>query len=82
MESDGVALPVVEAHCEYHRPARYDDELDVRTSGRLVSPVRLVFDYDITRDEDRIVSGRTVHASLNPQGRPVRLPERVRNYFA
>ena len=27
MEHSGVSLPVIEAHCEYRRPARYDDEL-------------------------------------------------------
>jgi acyl-CoA thioester hydrolase len=82
MEAAGYALPVIEAHCQYHRPARYDDELEIRTSGTLASPVRLIFEYEIVRGDDRVVTGRTVHASLNIQGRPVRLPERVRNYFA
>ena len=27
MEQDGVSLPVIEAHAEYRRAARYDDEL-------------------------------------------------------
>ena len=39
----GVMLPVIEAHCEYRRPARYDDEIEVRTEGRLLSPVRMEF---------------------------------------
>jgi acyl-CoA thioester hydrolase len=82
MEAAGYALPVIEAHIQYHRPARYDDELEIRTSGTLASPVRLIFEYEIVRGDDRVVTGRTVHASLNIQGRPVRLPERVRNYFA
>ena len=29
MEESGVMLPVIEAHCEYRRPARYDDPLIV-----------------------------------------------------
>ena len=36
MEQAGVSLPVIEAHCEYVRPARYDDELEIRTTGRLL----------------------------------------------
>src|SRR5687767_15520762 len=28
MEAAGVALPVIEAHCQYHRAAKYDDELE------------------------------------------------------
>ena len=82
MEASGYALPVITASCEYHRPARYDDELEIVTTGRLMSPVRLAFDYEIRRGDERIVTGRTEHASLNPQGRPVRLPDRVREYFA
>ena len=30
MEDEGVFLPVIEADCTYRRPARYDDEIDVR----------------------------------------------------
>jgi acyl-CoA thioester hydrolase len=82
MEAEGYSLPVIEASCQYLRPAQYDDELQITTTGTLLSPVRLVFDYAIDRANDRIVTGRTAHASLNPQGRPVRLPDRVRTFFA
>jgi acyl-CoA thioester hydrolase len=83
MEHAGVSLPVIEAHCEYHRPARYDDELDVNAEGRLVSPVRMEFKYEVVRrDESSIAaSGRTVHAAVDPRGRPCRLPERIRQVF-
>jgi acyl-CoA thioester hydrolase len=37
METDGISLPVIEAHCEYLRPARYDDEIEVRTHGVRIS---------------------------------------------
>ena len=29
MEADGIALPVIEAQCEYRQPARYDDEIEI-----------------------------------------------------
>ena len=35
MEADGIALPVIEAHCEYRQPARYDDEIEIRTVATL-----------------------------------------------
>ena len=84
MESDGISLPVIEAHCEYLRPARYDDEIEVRTEGRMLSPVRMEFQYQVVRVADQTVAaaGRTVHAALDPSGRPCRLPERVREVFA
>ncbi|MGH9313720.1 MAG: acyl-CoA thioesterase [Vicinamibacterales bacterium] len=84
MEEDGVALPVIEAHCEYRQPARYDDELDVKAEGSMLSAVRMQFDYEVVRRADRTVAavGRTVHASLDRGGRPCRLPERIRKVFA
>jgi acyl-CoA thioester hydrolase len=84
MEREGIILPVIEAQCAYHRPSRYDDELEVRTEGRMLSPVRLEFSYTVVRrdDEEVTASGRTVHASLDPSGRPCRLPERIRQVFA
>jgi acyl-CoA thioester hydrolase len=83
MERDGVSLPVIEAHCEYRRPARYDDEIEVTTAATLVTPVRIRFDYEVWRrdEETPLVRGYTVHASLDPNGRPCRLPGRVRSMF-
>ena len=84
MEADGYLLPVLEAHCEYRQPARYDDELDVKTTGTLVSPVRVKFVYDVVRSADdvRLATGYTVHASIDRGGRPCRLPDRVRELLA
>ncbi len=84
MEQAGVSLPVIEAHCAYLRPARYDDELDVKTEGRMLSPVRMEFIYEVVHREGQVTaaSGRTVHAALDRAGRPCRLPGRVREVFA
>jgi len=84
MEADGYMLPVLEAHCVYRQPARYDDELDVKTTGALVSPVRVKFMYDVVRSADdmHLASGYTVHASIDRGGRPCRLPDRVRELLA
>jgi len=83
MEQEGFSLPVIEAHCAYSQPARYDDNVEVRTSGALVSPVRLRFDYEVARAVDGVVlaQGHTVHASLGRDGRPCRLPPRARVLF-
>jgi acyl-CoA thioester hydrolase len=84
MEQAGVSLPVIDAQCAYHRSVRYDDELEVRTEGRMLSPVRMEFTYQVVRRDDQTLaaSGRTVHAALDPAGRPCRLPDRVRQVFA
>jgi acyl-CoA thioester hydrolase len=83
MELEGYTLPVIDARCTYRAPAKYDDDIEVRTTGDLLSPVRLQFSYDVVRsaDEATLASGLTVHASLDRNGRPCRLPERVRSLF-
>ena len=84
MELAGISLPVIEAHCEYRRPAKYDDEIEVRTSGAMLSPVRVQFTYEVLRmaDAATLATGTTVHATLDRNGRPCRLPPRVRTLFS
>ena len=83
MERDGVSLPVIEAQCAYRQPARYDDEIEIAARGTLLSAVRVRFDYELTRAEDQaaIAGGHTVHAAVDADGRPCRLPARVRGMF-
>ena len=83
MELEGFSLPVIEAHCEYRQPARYDDDLEIRTRATLVTPLRVRFDYEVIRGGDVVAaSGYTVHATLDANGRPCRLPARVAETLA
>lgn len=82
LEAEGTVLPVIEAGCRYRQPARYDDEIDIRTRAALLSPARLRFDYDLSRPGGvRLATGHTVHAAVDRQGRPRRLPDGVRSLF-
>ena len=84
LEARGVMLPVIEARCEYRAPARYDDDLEIRTSGALLSPARVEFRYAVRRSADgaALADGRTVHAAVDLHGRPRRLPADVRAVLA
>jgi acyl-CoA thioester hydrolase len=83
-DEDGSMLPVIEAHCDYRLPARYDDELEIRATGTMLTPVRIRFEYEVVRRSDgaAIAAGHTVHAATDLAGRPRRLPARVRELFA
>jgi acyl-CoA thioester hydrolase len=83
LEGTGVALPVIEAHCEYRSPARYDDDLQVKTWGALLSAARVEFRYEISRPTDGVVNavGRTVHVAVDARGRSCRLPDHIRKFF-
>ena len=85
MEAEGFALPVIEAHCDVSRSRR--GTTTSSRSGRratLLSPVRVQFSYEVVRAADAatLATGTTVHAALDRDGRPCRLPERVRTMFS
>lgn len=81
LEADGVTLPVIEAHCEYRSPARYDDMLQVMATSRLASPARIAFDYRIVGPSALVATGVTVHAALDRRGRPVRIPLKLKEFI-
>jgi acyl-CoA thioester hydrolase len=78
-EKEHVYLPVLEARCMYHKPARYDDLVDIVTRASRPSPARVQFDYELMRAEDGVLlaSGSTLHAAVGRDGRPRRLPRRL-----
>jgi acyl-CoA thioester hydrolase len=81
MEQEGITLPVIEAHCEYRQPARYDDDIEIAARVALLTPVRLRFDYEVIRIADGALAaiGHTVHAPLDANSKPCRLPGRIRD---
>ena len=71
MEKRGIRLPVVMAHCEYRKPARYDDLLVV-VSRCSQKGARLRIEYEIKRDDEVLVTGYTEHVSVSPEGAVLR----------
>ena len=79
METEGLMLPVLEAHCRYLQPARYDDLLTIRGRGEAISPTRIKVHCEVWREETLLAEGHTIHACVSAdRRRPVRLPEALR----
>ncbi|MFN7979893.1 MAG: thioesterase family protein [Vicinamibacterales bacterium] len=81
LETEGLFLPVTEARCAYKASARYDDDLEIHTTAALVSPVRIGFEYEIMGPGGLLATGATVHATLDRQGRPIRVPDRIKEFI-
>ena len=83
MEQDGVLLAVAAAECRYVRPARYDDEVAVRTSVARSTTRLLEFRYEIVNADSREVlcTGKTTHLFCGADLRPRKLPEKYRAAF-
>ena len=78
-ENEGIRLPVVEARCRYHKPARYDDVVQILTRASRPSRAQVQFDYELSRAEDGVLlaSGSTLHVAVGKNGKPCRLPQRL-----
>ena len=83
LEEGGLRLMVTEAAMQYHSPGRYDDVLAITTRLAESGPARVRFDYEVRREgeEEVLVSGHTVLASIGEDGRPCRLPAELREIF-
>lgn len=79
-EAMGYKLPVTEATAKYHAPARFDDELHLRTTLVQLRFGSLRLTYELSREVDgvRIASGQTTHACVGGDGRVCRIPSVLR----
>lgn len=84
MERRGALLPLVEAGLTFQGRARYDDALRIATVVALAGRASVRFDYTITQAGSgaAVVSGFTLHAITDANGRPTRPPAWLGELFA
>jgi acyl-CoA thioester hydrolase len=82
-QQDGVLLTVVEARCRYQAPARYDDEVVVKTTVARSTSRLIEFEYLIESAEtgQKLATGSTTHVFCGRELRPCRLPEKYWQAF-
>lgn len=74
-QETGLFLIVAEARCRYRTPARYEDELIVRTSVAELTHRTIKFSYEIKRaDGEPVAAGDTLHVLITREGRPSSFP--------
>lgn len=78
LEKLGVYTAVAEAYCKYIKPARYDDEVVIKTRIRRLTDVRIEFEYSLYRKEDNelLATGYTVHAFVDKDIKPINLKKK------
>lgn len=82
-EQDGILLAVVEANCRYLFPARYDDEVIVRTRIGKAHRRLVQFRYELIEaaGEKMLATGHTTHLFLDRQLKPTKLPAKYHQLF-
>jgi acyl-CoA thioester hydrolase len=78
LEAAQVAMPVVEAHCAYKRPAHYEDVLAIEIGVGELRMASIKFVYVVRRGDDVLAEGWTRHAVIGPNGKPRAMPEFMR----
>jgi len=82
-QNDGCFIAVVDARCRYKAPARYDDEVIVRTHLKNVRESVVHFGYELVRADDGtlLAEGETTHIVTDAQMNATPLPEKYMRVF-
>jgi acyl-CoA thioester hydrolase len=80
---DGILLAVAEAQCRYLAPARYDEEVAIKTWLAAAHPRMVRFGYKMREAVSGrvLATGETKHIFCRPDMTPAKLPDKYRRYF-
>jgi acyl-CoA thioester hydrolase len=88
MEKMGVIMPVVDVHCRYIRPARYDDLLTIRTTLKeMPLQHKIEFHHDVyNENEEHLATAKiTLYfveaGTMKKTVMPKQLQEKLQAYF-
>jgi acyl-CoA thioester hydrolase len=76
-------MVVAEATCRYRAPARFEEEIVVRTAVAGATDKVIRFQYEICNKQtgQLLATGETTHVVTDPNLQPARLPDRYRPHF-
>jgi acyl-CoA thioester hydrolase len=75
MEEAGSHVVVVRVECRYHRPARYDDLLRLRTTIVRLRAATVEHDYHLFRGDELLAEAHVVLCCVDRDGNPQRWPD-------
>ncbi|AWI05173.1 acyl-CoA thioesterase [Clostridium drakei] len=78
MESLGIMMPLVESYCKYYEGAKYEDEIVIETSIEKITPVKVIFNYDVIRELDGklLAKGKTTQTFVDKDFKIVNLKKK------
>jgi acyl-CoA thioester hydrolase len=82
-QNDGCFIAVADARCRYKAPARYDDEIVVRTQLKNVRESVIHFVYELVRvvDGSVLAEGETTHVVTDAEMKRIVLPAKYMQAF-
>lgn len=79
IEENGILIPLYELKCQFKSPAKFGEEVIVRSRIKAVSRARLSFSYEVLRssNDEVIALGETDHAWTDRTLKPVNVEKRI-----
>lgn len=79
MEELGVMLPVVSLTMNYKRPAKYDEDLTIRTIFKNCNGVKIEFDYELFNENNELLTtGYSMLVFVDMKtGKPISPPDYI-----
>ena len=69
MEAEGVFAVVAKADCSFHKAARYDDLLTIRTTIKRITRVKVEYEHHVLRDSELLATGHITLAFVDSEGK-------------
>ena len=82
MFAEGQAFVVRKMDCEFLRPAKFEDVLDVETHLTEMSGAKFELAQLVKRGAEEIFSAKVTVAIIGPSGRPQRIPSEFAQRFS
>ena len=89
MEKAGIIMPVVDVHCRYLRPARYDDLLTIKTILKeLPGHHKIEFHHEVYNEQKELLAAGKIilyfmeAKSMKRTSMPVSLIDKLQPYFS
>ena len=80
--TDGCYIVVADARCRYKSPARYDDEVIVRTRMKNLRDSVIHFGYEVLNADGALLAeGETAHIVTNSEMKAMPLPQKYMSAF-
>jgi acyl-CoA thioester hydrolase len=76
-----IQWPVVQAHMDYRAPARFDDEILVRTKITSIGTKSIRFENEVYKLPEMTLlgTGHTIHALMNKHGKTVPFSDELKS---
>ena len=75
MEADGISSPVVSIQCNYKKPTRFQDVMDIDVRVKEMTELKLTFCYEMKVGGSVVCTAESTHCFLE-NGRPISITVR------